>query len=197
MAAAPNPNEIKHPLQRSWTLWFDDGKRVPNVEWLDTLKQVISVATVEDFWGVFNNVISPSKLASGSNFHFFETGVKPAWEDVRNQVGGKWTVVLKKKARGGRNNEEQESPVDKNWLNLLLACIGESFPYADQLTGLVVSIRSSHGDKISLWTSKSEDEEAVLAIGKYFREQVLDCDVKVSYASHEEAQKRHSRYELP
>ena len=44
-------DDVKHPLQRSWTLWYDDGKRVPNVEWLDTLKQVVSVAAVEDFWG--------------------------------------------------------------------------------------------------------------------------------------------------
>ena len=65
-------------------------------------------------------MISPSKLASGSNFHFFETGVKPAWEDVRNKAGGKWTVVLKKRSARGRGNEGgDESPVDKNWLNLV------------------------------------------------------------------------------
>merc|ERR1711862_898183 len=110
-----------------------------------------------------NNVVSPSQLQPGSNYHFFEKGVKPAWEDVRNKSGGNWTVII----------NERDS-LQKCWLNLLLGIIGESYPHAEQITGLVVGIRSRYGDKVSLWTSHADDKETVLAIGNIIRKLVKD-----------------------
>jgi translation initiation factor 4E len=197
MAANPTNEEgMKHPLQRSWTLWYDEGVRRAsgpargNLQnnWEDNLKEVLSVSTVEDFWGLINNVVNASALHAGSNYHFFETGVKPAWEDQRNSQGGKWTVVFKKRS----------VDLDKKWLFSLLACIGESFPGTEQICGLVVSIRNNPGDRIALWTSNADDKDTVLAIGKYFKERVLECDVKVSYVSHQESQRlrNYSRHEI-
>jgi translation initiation factor 4E len=43
---------VKHPLESSWTLWYDYQQRKTNQEsWLDSLKKVFSFETVEDFWG--------------------------------------------------------------------------------------------------------------------------------------------------
>jgi translation initiation factor 4E len=41
----------KHPLQNTWTLWFDNpGKKANAQSWADNLKEIISIDTVEDFW---------------------------------------------------------------------------------------------------------------------------------------------------
>jgi translation initiation factor 4E len=43
---------VKHPLQNTWTLWFDSpGKKANIVSWSQNLKEVTSVDAVEDFWG--------------------------------------------------------------------------------------------------------------------------------------------------
>jgi hypothetical protein len=42
----------KHPLQNKWTLRFDRPTgRTNEMNWADSLKEIITFATVEDFWG--------------------------------------------------------------------------------------------------------------------------------------------------
>jgi translation initiation factor 4E len=42
----------KHPLHSSWTLWFDNpGKKSNANNWEQSLKELITFDTVEDFWG--------------------------------------------------------------------------------------------------------------------------------------------------
>lgn len=42
---------VKHPLQNTWTLWFDNpGKKASAQSWADNLKEIISIDTAEDFW---------------------------------------------------------------------------------------------------------------------------------------------------
>lgn len=42
---------VKHPLQNTWTLWFDNpGKKASAQSWADNLKEIINIDTVEDFW---------------------------------------------------------------------------------------------------------------------------------------------------
>jgi translation initiation factor 4E len=43
---------VKHPLQNTWTLWFDNpGKKANAASWSQNLKEIVNVDTVEDFWG--------------------------------------------------------------------------------------------------------------------------------------------------
>lgn len=43
---------VKHPLQRKWTLWYDcPDKKATNQNWDEQLKKLITIDTVEDFWG--------------------------------------------------------------------------------------------------------------------------------------------------
>ena len=43
---------VKHPLQNTWTLWFDNpGKKASAASWSQNLKEIVNVDTVEDFWG--------------------------------------------------------------------------------------------------------------------------------------------------
>jgi len=60
------------------------------------LKHLIEFDTVEDFWSVWNVLIAPSKLATGSNYHMFRTGIEPKWEDPVNARGGKWVATVSK-----------------------------------------------------------------------------------------------------
>jgi translation initiation factor 4E len=43
---------VKHPLENTWTLWFDNPrKKATNQTWSTNLKEIVSVDTIEDFWG--------------------------------------------------------------------------------------------------------------------------------------------------
>ncbi|KAI8848369.1 translation initiation factor eIF 4e-like domain-containing protein [Chytridium lagenaria] len=146
---------VKHPLQHKWTLWYDSQqKKATQSNWHDNLKNLITVETVEDFWGVYNNVIKATQLVAGSNFHFFKAGVQPMWEDPFNAKGGKWVTQVHK-------NKKKE--LDSLWMNTILACIGEVFDDSEEVCGAVVSVRR-HADRISLWT-KSTKEEPCQRIG--------------------------------
>ena|SRR3990167_10567339 len=40
---------IKHPLQNSWTMWYDHGCK-KGVAWGDHLHEIFTFSSVEDFW---------------------------------------------------------------------------------------------------------------------------------------------------
>lgn len=46
----------------------------------------------------------------------------------------------------------------------MLACIGEAFEHADEVCGVVVSVRKAFF-RISLWTRTSDNQEVALSIG--------------------------------
>ncbi|POM79562.1 Eukaryotic initiation factor 4E, partial [Phytophthora palmivora] len=81
----------KHPLQNRWVLWYDNPKKRHSTEsWEENLKNVYTFSTVEDFWCLYNNILAPTKLSIGSNYHLFKEGIRPMWEDPINAKGGKW-----------------------------------------------------------------------------------------------------------
>ena len=46
----------------------------------------INIASqVEDFWGVYNNLMQPSELDKNANYHIFKQGIKPLWEHKDNR----------------------------------------------------------------------------------------------------------------
>lgn len=158
-------------------MWYDCAqKKVGQAAWGEQLRKVVAVDTVpaisissavayqrlrrqvEDFWGLYNNIIKASKLAHGANYHLFKENVEPKWEDAFNDRGGKWIVPINDKKR------EDNGPLDRMWLWTLLACIGESFDDESEIAGCVVSVRKT-GDKISLWTKTSHNENVQKRIG--------------------------------
>jgi translation initiation factor 4E len=169
---------IKHPLQNSWTLWFDNpGHKTNSKNWSQNLKQVFTFASVEDFWGLFNNIVPASQLPLGSNYHLFKTGIEPKWEDVANANGGKWTVQFPAKQRAN---------LDQMWLFAILAIIGEDFMDSDKINGLVMSVRKQQ-DKLSLWTADSDDEGAMRRIGASFKEHLNLENIALGFQDHRES----------
>ncbi|KND04093.1 uncharacterized protein SPPG_08940 [Spizellomyces punctatus DAOM BR117] len=182
----PKNFNAKHPLQNRWTMWFDNpGKRTNQHNWSNNLKNLITVDTVEDFWGVYNNVVKASQLTHGSNYHIFKEGVQPMWEDPHNANGGKWVVQLPKSKR---------SELDQMWLFSVLAAIGETFPDSDEICGIVVSIRKQQ-DRLSLWTKSALDEDKCRASGQHWKGVLgLGDGEKIGYQAHSDALRKNSSF---
>jgi translation initiation factor 4E len=153
----PDPEnfDIKHPLQHSWTIWYNgpQSKHSRNLrEWKP--KSVYTLGTVEEFWCLYNSLVPPSQLNNGSNYHFFKEGIEPSWEDKHNASGGKWTIPFEKKGEAW----------DNSWLYMLLAMIGEDFEDSDEICGCVFSPRSQN-TRMALWTKTASSEAAQRRIG--------------------------------
>ncbi|RKO84819.1 translation initiation factor eIF 4e-like domain-containing protein [Blyttiomyces helicus] len=178
---------IKHPLQNSWVLWFDNPQRknTNQANWSQNLKNLITIDTVEDFWGVYNNIMKATTLSNSANYHLFKLGIQPAWEDKQNANGGKWVInVPKRKSPSGAD-------LDQLWLYTMLACIGEAFPDSEEICGAVVSIRKV--DRISLWTRSALDREKQERTGVQWKKS-LGWDDKIGYQAHSDALRKNSSY---
>jgi len=231
----PKNFNVKHPLYSPWTLWFDSpatkGRNLPQTPmssfpqtplpqtpggiaaqgWMEDIKRVISFDSVEEFWGLYNNIVPPSLLPQKANYYLFKEGIIPAWEDEANKNGGKWSIQLPKDKNRGN--------IDKMWLYTMLAAIGETCdPLLTSegdanpqslITGVIVSTRPQFY-RISIWTrtapagSGSPDDdklrERVEAIGKHFKTNVLGyadsqrlagpLATEVEFLSHKDSEKK-------
>ncbi|KAJ2893659.1 Eukaryotic translation initiation factor 4E-1 [Zalerion maritima] len=192
---------VKHPLQNEWTLWFTKPPSGKGDNWNELLKEVITFNSVEEFWGVYNNVAGVSELALKSDYHLFKKGIRPEWEDVANKHGGKWSYQFK---------EKRSVPIDNLWLHVMLAAIGETLEDEDdgELMGVVVNVRKAFY-RIGLWTrttgkpipgrgdgdvaggkgrSNEKGKEVLGRVGKRFKEVLnLGANDMVEFSSHTES----------
>ncbi|KAI8908702.1 translation initiation factor eIF 4e-like domain-containing protein, partial [Powellomyces hirtus] len=177
---------VKHPLQRRWTLFFDNPQEKSGMHnWEMNVKSIVTFDTVEDFWGVYNNVLNASQLGAGCNYHLFKEGVRPAWEDPANVNGGKWVTVLPKTRR---------AELDRMWMETILGVVGETFPKSDEICGVVMSIRIKQ-DRLSLWTKTALDAEATKAAGQHWKK-ILNFEEmeRIGYQAHSDALRQDSSY---
>ncbi|KAJ7925850.1 translation initiation factor eIF 4e-like domain-containing protein [Mycena leptocephala] len=230
----PTNFNVKHPLYSPWTLWFDSpqtkGRNMPQTPisafpqtpvpqtpgvaaaqgWMEDIKRVISFDSVEEFWGLYNNIVPPSQLPQKANYYLFKEGIIPAWEDEANKNGGKWSIQLPK--------DKNRAHVDKMWLYTMLAAIGETFdpsltmedpsgsPPNSLITGVIVSTRPQFY-RLSIWTrlapsSNEEDKlrERIEGVGKHFKMSVLGFSegqklagplaTEVEFLSHKDSEKK-------
>ncbi|KAL6080575.1 eukaryotic initiation factor 4E [Balamuthia mandrillaris] len=187
--ADPTNFDIKHPLQNRWTMWYDNPKTkaISKDTWGNFLKEIIEFDTVEDFWGLYNNVVPASALSVGSNYHLFKAGIEPKWEDPANEKGGKWVLSVPASQRRDK--------LDKLWLYSLLACIGEAFDDdGNEICGVVVSLRRAQ-DRIALWTRTATKETAVKNIGRTFKQALeLPSNSLLGYQCHADSMRRNSSF---
>ncbi|KAE8250399.1 hypothetical protein A4X13_0g4766 [Tilletia indica] len=124
--------------------------------WEAQLKFLGKYNTVEAFFKTFATLRRPSSLDRNSNYHLFKDGIKPMWEDPANAGGGKWVLTLR-----GTN----PALLDRTWMWLVLALIGEDLDDKNEITGAVCSTRPK-GDRIALWIRIKDDIERVNRIGR-------------------------------
>ncbi|CAL4959255.1 unnamed protein product [Urochloa decumbens] len=165
-----------HPLEHAWTFWFDNPQgKSKQAAWGSSIRPIHTFSTVEDFWGLYNNIHHPSKLIVGADFHCFKNKIEPKWEDPICANGGKWTISC------GRGKS------DTMWLHTLLAMIGEQFDYGDEICGAVVSVRGKQ-ERIAIWTKDAANEAAQISIGKQWKE-FLDYKDSIGFIVHDDAKK--------
>ncbi|TYI06009.1 hypothetical protein ES332_A10G128200v1 [Gossypium tomentosum] len=166
-AEAPTTGTEKQPhkLERKWTFWFDSqSKAKQGAAWGSSLRKVYTFDTVEEFW-------------CSNMFQF--AGIEPKWEDPECANGGKWSVTSNRKAN-----------LENMWLESLMALIGEQFDEADEICGVVASVRQRQ-DKLALWTKTATNEAAQMGIGRKWKE-IIDINDKITYSFHDDFRRERS-----
>ncbi|KNC86647.1 hypothetical protein SARC_01226 [Sphaeroforma arctica JP610] len=178
---------VSHPLSARWVLWFDIPKhKVEAANWMATLKTVYTITTIEEFWGVINNMAKASQLPAGSNFHFFKEGVKPMWEDPENLHGGKW--IISTPVQSGK-----DGVLDRMWIDTMLAVIGQVLTDSEsEVCGCVCSPRKAQ-NRIALWTKSGDQRKIQEDIAKKWKV-ICQYEAGLSYQVHSEASKRNSSF---
>nr|XP_027116632.1 eukaryotic translation initiation factor-like [Coffea arabica] len=173
--------KLPHKVERKWSFWCDNPSKPKQqgAAWGSSLRKLYTFDTVEEFWSLYDQIFRPSKLVINADFHLFKAGIEPKWEDPECAGGGKWTVTSNRKAN-----------LDNMWLETLMALIGEQFDEADEICGVVASVRQRQ-DKISLWTKTATNEAAQMSIGRKWKE-ILDVTDKISYSFHDDSKRERS-----
>ncbi|MBW0463837.1 hypothetical protein O181_003552 [Austropuccinia psidii MF-1] len=166
ISAASSPSNKFHPLQHSWTAFYDSkaSKRVPNNHsttggqaYEAGLVTIGIFATVEDFCGFYNWAIRPINMEMNSTIHMFKSSIRPMWEDPANAKGGKWTLTIKAISN--------LVLLDKLWTYLVLGLVGEQIDINDDICGAVVATRP-RGNRIQIWIRDKENVEKINGLGK-------------------------------
>jgi hypothetical protein len=88
---------------------------------------------------LYNNVLPPSKLGTGTDFHCFKAGIEPKWEDPKCAHGGKWTASPNRSGGGGG-----KGALDIFWLHTVLHLIFLFIWFLQTLEYVVVQCNSCH-----------------------------------------------------
>ena len=123
-------------------------------KWNDP-KRVTEFSNIIDFWNLFNNILSPSRIFERLEYHLFKVNVRPDADDDINKDGGHFVL------------ECNSGDVDKHWLNTVLYLIGHNFTFSDNIVGLVVTCRPKFA-RIQMWISTS-DRDILNSIGTEWR----------------------------
>lgn len=172
--ADPSENARQTRLPQSFTFWFTFFKKAKDKqleEFEENLKEIGTISTAEEFWGIYLHMKRPSILSRGCEFFLFKKDIKPMWEDPANHNGGRFVIQFKKTAQ---NN--------KIWEDMLIAFI--MLPKEqDHLNGLVLNVRNNEV-QISVWNKPltAEQNAATLEWIKASIEYV--AEVSVEYKNH-------------
>ncbi|KAK9518385.1 hypothetical protein VZT92_023693 [Zoarces viviparus] len=114
---------------------------------------------------------------SGCDYSLFKDGIEPMWEDGQNRRGGRWLITLSK--------QQRRADLDRFWLETLLCLVGEAFgDHSEDVCGAVINVRAK-GDKIAIWTTDYENQDAITHIGRVYKERLgVPPKVIIGYQSH-------------
>ncbi|KAG5683514.1 hypothetical protein PVAND_012788 [Polypedilum vanderplanki] len=171
----PLTNFKKYPLKDSWSLWLfmPEQKR----QWRKNQHLVSTFNTIDDCWGLFSAIKSPSESRNGITYSLFRECILPMWEDVSNRKGGRWELTL---SRNWMNH------VDFCWTKLVLSLVSESFTRYGPVCGAVITIRQNN-IKMSLWVSGNCTSYEIMEIGRVFKRNLqLGKKFKIQFKQHDD-----------
>ena len=179
MTLNPKTKNGQHLLNDTWSLWYDDPSSQSS-SYGEKIKEIYSFKTVENFWRLFQNIIKASDLQPSSTYYLFRKGIEPKWEDDENQHGGRWMHYCNLSSPSYRSSHlmlcgdkeeemrNEKKKIEEKWMNTLLACIGEDFPWSDCVKGCVFNARKDQM-RISLWINCKDDKRVNKMIGQKFK----------------------------
>uniref|UniRef100_A0A060THD7 ARAD1D30096p n=1 Tax=Blastobotrys adeninivorans TaxID=409370 RepID=A0A060THD7_BLAAD len=176
---------VTHPLSHKWTLWYTRPPVNSKEDWKNLLKEIVTVSTVEEFWGMFNSIPKVDELQLRSDYSFFRDGIRPEWEDQANGAGGKIVYVLPHK------RSQNAITADEAWLKTLLGVIGGTLDNdTGMITGVFINVRRA-GTRVNIWTSKTRPEDQLKAIAQKFKELLqLGRNDEVEFTAHDSSNKK-------
>ena len=159
MDPVPSPNSLF--LESEWCMWEHRAPDKFSTSYEDNMVKLCDIATVKDFWNMWNNIPRPSQIFYDGRvrkkfadrtvdaFSLFKKNIKPEWEDPANRAGAEWVV----------KKPFPMKQLDEYWLNLALGLIGETVDPADEICGARVVDKSVVGKglyRIELWFRKKD-----------------------------------------
>ncbi|SYZ67086.1 eukaryotic_translation_initiation_factor_eIF-4E [Leishmania braziliensis MHOM/BR/75/M2904] len=197
-----------HKLQRAWTLWYDSPSTYNTENWEMSLVPIMTVRSVEEFFVMLRYMKPLHALRTSSQYHFFQEGVKPMWEDPVNKKGGKLWVNLDITSSNGRSSNnsssaaaadgsaaEAKTDLDKAWENVLMATVGEYLDCVEKkdasaepfVTGIVMSKRKYH-NRLAVWVSDASATDKIEVLKKALtKEASLAPIASIVFTKHGEA----------
>ncbi|CAI5473231.1 unnamed protein product [Closterium sp. Yama58-4] len=176
-----------HPLQTRYVLWYTRRQRQPPgqrsaTSYEDSIRRITDFSTVEGFWACYCGMVRPSALPAPTDVHVFKDGIRPLWEDVHNRRGGKWMVRLRKPL------------TNRMWEQLLMAVVGEQLEGAEEVCGVVLSVRFGD-DILSIWNRSAPHSLARDRLCESIRKHLgLPSSYTMEYKPHDASLKDHSSY---
>lgn len=167
--------EVKQTiLPQPFTFWFTFFKKNRDrqlEEFEDNLKEIGTITTAEEFWGIYQHMKRPFNLNRGCEFFLFKKEIKPMWEDEANHNGGRFVIQFKK---APQNN--------KIWEDMLIAFILLD-KTKDYLNGLCLNVRNND-NQISLWTKQLTQEQHLHTVDWIKSSIEFSSEVSVEYKNH-------------
>ena len=158
------PNKGKLP---AWTLWYmaRTNKHSQNTSSYENyVNPVCTVDSFDSFVRIWSHIHRPSTLPASTDLHLFKEGIKPVWEDPKNEQGGRWVLRLPK------------GLADRLWEHLGTAVVsgfldgnktaGDSFN-DDLVCGVVIGVRYQE-DVLSIWTRDASDVDGNVRVKERF-----------------------------
>ena len=165
------PDMEHHELLHTWTYWYLIPNRVgaKSTNWDDFLKALHSFHSIEDFWAIFNSIDPPYKLPKGCRYYIFKEGIKPVWEDPKNDGGFDISIEY---------DVSRIQDVQQKWITIVTGALGNTMPHCQYINGVEFNNKGQKV-KIGYWLSKAPDF-VTKEIVNVFRERVDARDVRTT-----------------
>jgi hypothetical protein len=173
-------------LKRSWSFWENyESKNRAEKDYSKLLKEIYTFHDIISFWQFWNKYPGNDTkqiFYNGDHVKYFfkekyriiamnvfEEGIKPEWEDKKNQKGN----VLTLEYIVDTGLDIFLPKVTELWKKLLLYLIGETLPYSDNINGIRFCDKTKFGYnksvifKFELWVSSLMKEEELEELKKY------------------------------
>ena len=172
-------------LKRSWSFWENyESKNRAEKDYSKLLKEIYTFNDIISFWQFWNKYPGNDTkqiFYNGEHVKYFfkekyriiamnvfEQGIKPEWEDKKNQKGN----VLTLEYVVDTGLDVFLPKVTELWKKLLLYLIGETLPYSDNINGIRFCDKTKFGYnknvifKFEIWVSSLMKEEELEELKK-------------------------------